>query len=227
MSCTSLQRHDSVYAFNADTGAQLWKTSVLRAGETTSDDHSCTFVAPEIGITSTPVIDRAPGANGTLFAIGASEDVNGDYHQLLHALDLTTGEEVSGSPTEISASYPGSGDNSQNGNVIFDPGQYVERAALLLVNGAIYLTWASHCDELPYTGWVMAYSETTLKQTNVLNLTPNGEAGAIWMSGDGPAAWMPAATSISSMQMAPSTSASMPTAFPPWPTLGMESSSSA
>ena len=72
--------------------------------------------------------------------------------------------------------------------MVFDPAQYAERAALLLLNGNIYLTWTSHCDAPPYTGWVMSYSETTLKQTQVLNLTPNGEAGAIWMSGDGPAA---------------------------------------
>ena len=180
--------HDSVYAFDADTGAQLWKTSVLRDGETTSDQYTCGFIAPEVGITSTPVVDRKQGVNGTLFAVGASKDANGNYHHLLHALDLTTGEEVSGSPSEISASYPGSGDNTQNGNVIFDPGQYAERAALLLLNGSIYITWTSNCDLRPYTGWVMAYSETTLKQTNVLNLTPNGGGGAIWMSGDGPAA---------------------------------------
>ncbi len=180
--------HDSVYAFDADTGAQLWKTSVLGSGETTSDDHGCTQISPEIGITSTPVIDRKQGANGTLFAVGMSKDASGNYHQRLHALDLTTGQEISGSPTEISATYPSSGPNSQNGNVVFDPAQYAERAALLLLNGNIYLTWTSHCDAPPYTGWVMSYSETTLKQTQVLNLTPNGEAGATWMSGDGPAA---------------------------------------
>jgi outer membrane protein assembly factor BamB len=178
---------DSVYAFDADTGTQLWKTSVLDSGETTSG-NGCVQINPEIGITSTPVIDRKRGANGTLFAVGMSQDASGNYHQRLHALDLTTGAEISGSPTEISATYPGSGDNSQNGNVVFDPGQYAERAALLLLNGSIYLSWTSHCDTRPYTGWVMSYSETTLKQNQVLNLTPNGGAGGIWMAGDGPAA---------------------------------------
>lgn len=180
--------HGSVYAFDADNGTQLWKTSILGANETTSDDHSCSQISPEIGITSTPVIDRKQGPNGTLFTVGMSKDANGAYHQRLHALDLTTGTEISGSPTEIAASYPGTGDNSQNGKVVFDPGQYAERAGLLLLNGNIYLAWTSHCDEGAYTGWVMAYSESTLQQTQLLNLTPNGQEGSIWMSGDGMAA---------------------------------------
>ena len=180
--------HDSVYAFDADSGTQIWKTSILGSGETTSDDHGCSQITPEIGITSTPMIDRKQGPNGTLFTVGMSKDANGAYHQRLHALDLTTGAEISGSPTQIAGSYPGTGDNSQGGNVVFDPAQYAERAGLLLLNGNIYLGWTSHCDEGLYTGWVMAYSESTLQQTQLLNLTPNGQEGSIWMSGDGMAA---------------------------------------
>jgi hypothetical protein len=180
--------HDSVYAFDADSGTQLWKTSILGTGETTSDDHGCSQITPEIGITSTPVIDRSQGPNGTLLTIGMSKDASRNYHQRLHALDITTGAEISGSPTEITASYPGTGDNSKNGSVVFDPSQYAERAALLLLNGTIYTGWTSHCDISPYTGWIMGYSETTLQQTQLLNITPNGYEGSIWMSGGGLAA---------------------------------------
>jgi hypothetical protein len=180
--------NDSVYAFDADSGAQIWKTSVIETGETTSDDRGCGQVTPQIGITSTPVIDRKQGPNGTLFTIGMTKDSSGNYHQRLHALDITTGVEISGSPTEITATYPGTGDSSSNGTLTFEPGQYKERAALLLLSGSIYIGFASHCDARPYTGWVMAYSESTLKQTQVLDVTPNGSEGAIWMSGDGIAA---------------------------------------
>jgi hypothetical protein len=180
--------HDSVYAFDADTGVQIWKTSILGSGETTSDDRNCSQITPEIGITSTPVIDRKQGPNGTLFTVGMSKDASGNYHQRLHALDITTGAEISGSPTEIAATYPGTGDNTSNGNVVFDPSQYAERAALLLLNGNIYTGWTSHCDAGLYTGWIIAYSESTLQQTQVLNVTPNGAEGSIWMAGDGLAA---------------------------------------
>ncbi|MGA2539395.1 MAG: hypothetical protein ABSF53_25540, partial [Terracidiphilus sp.] len=180
--------NDSVFAFDADSGAQIWKASIIGSGETPSDDHSCAQISPEIGITATPVIDRTNGPNGTIFTVGMTKDASGAYHQRLHALDITTGAELAGSPTEIAATYPGTGDGASNGNVVFAPGDYAERAALLLANGTIYTAWTSHCDGRPYTGWVMGYSESTLQQTGVIDLTPNGHQGSIWMSGDGIAA---------------------------------------
>ena len=180
--------HDSVYAFDADNGTELWQVSMLGAGETTSDDRSCGQVDPEIGITSTPVIDPQSGANGTIYVVAISKDASGNYHQRLHALDLTTGAEEFNGPVEIRATYPGSGDGSAGGVVTFDPGQYKERAALLLVNGVVYTSWASHCDIRPYTGWIIGYNESSLAQVSVLNVSPNGEGASIWAAGAGPAA---------------------------------------
>lgn len=179
--------HDSVYALDADSGAQLWQVSTLGSGETPSDDRGCGQITKEIGITSTPVIDRSRGAHGTIYLVAMSKDTNGGYHQRVHALDLASGAELLNGPTEVSATYPGSGSNSFNGSVLFAPSLYAERAALLQIGGVIYTTWTSHCDAGAYTGWIMAYSADTLQQTSVLNVTPNGAGGAIWMSGAGPA----------------------------------------
>jgi hypothetical protein len=180
--------NDSVYAMDGDSGDILWQKSVLGAGEVPSDPHNTGSITPLIGITATPVIDRSQGANGEIFVVAMSKDSSGGYHQRIHALDLVSGSDVANSPTEISATYPGYSPWGANGVVPFDPGQYAARSALLLVNGTIYIAWNSHQDQQPYSGWVMGYSESTLQQTQVLNLTPNGVAGAIWMSGDGLAA---------------------------------------
>jgi autotransporter-associated beta strand protein len=186
--------HDSLYAFDADNGAILWHdgpsgtpTTILPPGEVPSDPVHGSQVTPEIGITSTPVIDPA---TGRLYLVAMSKLVNGStttYFQRIHAIDVTTGLDVV-PPVVIQASYPGTGDNSSGGNVIFDPMQYKERDALLLLNGVVYTSWASHSDVRPYTGWVIGYNASNLQQVSVLNTTPNGSGGAYWNAGAGPAA---------------------------------------
>jgi hypothetical protein len=177
--------HDSVYAFDSDTGAALWHVSLLGAGETTSNDHGCNQVTPEIGVTATPVIDRGAGAHGVIYLVAMSMDAASNYHQRLHALDITTGAEVLGAPIDIAATFPATGTATST----FDPKYYEERAALLLSNGTIYTSWTSHCDVPPYGGWIIAYSESTLARTGVLNVAANSSSGpAIWMAGGGPAA---------------------------------------
>jgi hypothetical protein len=182
--------HGSVYAFDADsingtTATFLWKVSTLGPSETTSDNRGCGQVSPEIGITATPVIDRTRNA---IYVVAMSKNAGGSYFQRLHALNLSTGAELFSGPQNITATYPGTGDNSSGGNVVFDPKQYKERPGLLQINGTIYTTWSSHCDIRPYTSWVMAFSADTLAQTSVLNLVPNGSEGGIWMAGTAPAA---------------------------------------
>src|SRR6266436_6330137 len=183
----TVTENDSAYAFDADTGTKLWKVSAKMTGEIAPSGKTigCNQIGPTLGITATPVIDRSSGPNGTIYFVAMSADTLGNYYQRLHALDLTTGAEEFGGPTTIAAQYAGNGAGSQNGTLTFDPKQYAARAGLLLLNGVIYMGWTSHCDIQPYTGWLMGYSGSTLAQTSVLNLTPNGSEGSIWQSGAG------------------------------------------
>src|SRR5262249_14554065 len=131
------------------------------------------------------VIDRHAGPNGAIYVVAMTKDSSGGYHQRLHALDVTTGNELFNGPSEIQATYP----MAKGGNTVFDPAAYVERTGLLLLNGEIYTTWASHCDDDPYTGWIMSYDQTKLTRTRVLNVAANSNdlGPAIWMSGGAPA----------------------------------------
>jgi hypothetical protein len=165
--------HGTAYGLDAFSGAVLWSRSLLGASETPSDALGCSQVVPEIGITSTPVINRAAGPNGVIY-IAAMSKVGSTYFQRLHALDVTSGAELFGGPKNVTATG-------------FDPKQYEERAALLLLNGMVITSWTSHCDSNPYNGWIMSYNASTLAQTSVLNVTPNGSRGAFWMAGAGPA----------------------------------------
>jgi hypothetical protein len=188
--------NDSLYAFDADSTNVFWRASMFGPGEVPYRNLGCLHTGfTNVGITATPVIDRKLGLNGTIFveAVSCSIMTNGssnystNYFQRLHAIDLGTGlDRVK--PVEITASYPGHGENSSDGYVVFDPHRYLERACLLLLNGVVYTAWAGHCDQEPYTSWVMGFDEYSLAQTSVLNLTPNGARGSIWNSGAGPAA---------------------------------------
>ena len=178
--------NDSAYAFDADTGTQLWHVSVLGSGETPGDGQGCGQISPTIGITATPVIDRAAGAHGVIYVVGMAKDGMGNYYQRLHALDVTTGAESAGSPITVSGTF---------GSTSFVPGDYAERAGMLLVNHTIYMAWTSHCDQGTYGGWVMAYNQSNLAQVSVTNVAAGasgvgfGSQGpAIWMSGGGLAA---------------------------------------
>ena len=185
--------HDSVYAFDADSNTgpnatPLWQARFINpaAGITSvpADILGCQAIAPELGITSTPVIDPN---TGTLYVVAMTlEDFGQTYVHRLHALDVATGEEKPGSPVAIEASAPGTGDG--NTTVTFKPGLYKERAGLLLLNGVVYTAWSSHCDFGNYHGWVIGYDAKTLQRVAVYTSTPNWEAGAIWQSGAAPAA---------------------------------------
>lgn len=187
--------HDSVYAFDAEghPAEPLWKVSFVNpsAAITTvpAYDVRCPFIRPELGITSTPVIDLP---TGTLYVLARTKEKAGyftsKYVQRLHALAVTTGVEKFGGPVEIRASVRGRGTGSSKGQIDFDPLVENPRSALLLATGSVYLTWASSCDIGNYHGWVIAYDAHTLAQTAVFNTSPDADQSGIWAGDTGPAA---------------------------------------
>jgi hypothetical protein len=191
---------NSLYAFDADASpcATLWQKNLIdtahggTAGESPvpSSQVGSAFgdLAPEVGITGTPVID--PSTN-TLYVVSKSEITNsGTFFQRLHAIDLLTGNEKFGGPANIDSSIfvNGTGDGSSSGHVPFDVQHEHQRAALALVNGIVYVAWASHEDADPYHGWVLSFSASNLSLLNKFNDSPNGNRGGIWMAGGAPAA---------------------------------------
>jgi hypothetical protein len=171
--------HDSVYAFDADrsAAAPLWYVNFTNPGlgVTTVPAASlvCSVIVPEIGITGTPVIDPT---TGTLYVVAMTLEQYGQtYVQRMHALDVTTGAERPGSPVDIEASLPGTGDG--NTTVRFKPALYKQRAGLLLLKGVVYTAWSSHCDAGNYHGWVIGYDSQTLQRVATFTATPDWEAG--------------------------------------------------
>ncbi len=180
-------QHSSVYAFDADSSSAtpLWRVNFLNldAGISTLTpaDVNASDIVPEIGITSTPVIDVS---TNTIYVVAATKE-NGAFYHRLHALDLASGAEKLGGPQPIQAAYPGLAQESLDGVLTFDSRFHLQRAALLLDRGRLYIAFASYGDFGAYHGWVIAYDATTLKQTGSWVTTPNGYQGGIWMSGCG------------------------------------------
>src|ERR1017187_9811481 len=179
--------HDSLYAFDATSGRSYWhKTLLPKRGKTVSsvNDANCTDLIPEIGVTSTPVIDPA---TSTIYVVEKGK-TNTVFFQRLHALDLATGAEKFGGPVSLAASTPGTGDGNINGTVSYDPLRQHQRSGLMLVNGVVYVASAAHCDIGPYHGWILGYNATNLAQVAAFNTPPNGGLGGVCMSGCGPSA---------------------------------------
>jgi hypothetical protein len=184
--------NNTVYAYDGDKGNLYWKKNFTvsgmrppRAGEMNSSWCSpYQDITYNIGILGSPVIDSV---SKTIYFVARSTDGN-NFVQYLHAVDLVTGNEQAASPVKITASVPGTGDGNVNGVVNFDPRRNNQRQALSLVNGVVYISYSSHCDWNPYHGWILGYNSTSLQQQIVYNVTPNGESGGLWESGQGMAA---------------------------------------
>src|SRR5205807_1143818 len=192
---------------DASPCATLWHANLLDSahggttGETTVPSgatgglvgNSNGDITPEVGVTGTPVID--PNTN-TIYLVSKSVSASTQFFQRLHALDLITGnDKVRPRSIDSSISVPGTGDGSVNGQVAFDPRNENQRPGLVLSNGVIYVSWASHEDHDPYHGWVVGFNASTIAPVAnaVFNSTPNRvgnlsySRGGIWMSGGAPA----------------------------------------
>ncbi|MBB5339949.1 chitobiase/beta-hexosaminidase C-terminal domain-containing protein [Tunturiibacter gelidoferens] len=186
--------HDSVYAFDADSNAganaqPLWQISLLSptygaaSGATTvpSADVGSTNIAPEIGITSTPAINLA---SNTMYVVAKTKE-SGAYVQRLHAINILTGAEQPNSPTVIQATVPGTGSGSSGGQLAFNALRQLNRPALTYYNGIVYAAFGSHGDIGSFHGWLFAFDGTTLAQTAVICMSPNGSDAGVWGSGAG------------------------------------------
>ena len=175
--------HNSVFAFDADNlasnAAPLWAKTF--GPPVPAQDTGCALLTPEIGITSTPVIDLP---SKTMWLTTRNKE-NGKYFHRLHAVDIATGAPKPGSPATITAQAPGTGTNSFGGVVRFDPLRNHQRPGLLKAGNRIYIGFASNCDIQDYHGWVLAYDATTLQQKSAHITTPNGGEGGIWHGGVG------------------------------------------
>src|ERR1035441_6539975 len=188
--------HDQVYAFDVNSGQQLWHTNFLATAgfryvisPVSSGDVGCGDMVPEIGITGTPAIDTT---TGTMYLVAKTKQYDTvthttSFYQTLHALDVKTGlDKVA--PHIISATAHGNGTGSIGGILTFDPLVEAQRSALLLLNGQVVIAWASHCDLGNYHGYVMSFNESNLLPRSVYVDTPNGYEGGFWGGGAGPAA---------------------------------------
>jgi len=184
--------NNTLYAFDGDDGTLYWVRNItaapLRPPRNTDMSGACggtyTDFSGNIGIVGSPVIDSA---RQILYVVARSTDGNA-YVQHLHAVSITDGSEMPGSPVAITATTPGSGDGSVNNVITFNGQTQNQRQGLTLLNGVVYMTFSSHCDWGPYHGWILGYDAGTLQQRVVYNATPNGYGGGMWESGAGMAA---------------------------------------
>jgi Putative Ig domain len=190
--------HDTVYAFDADANpcVTYWHSQFIPSGETfyTAADVFTNSIFPDIGILGTPVIDST---SNTIYFVTKTKNITGPglvAHQRLHALNLADGTEIANSPVELDSSITVPGNCEGGSTIAFNAASENQRPGLALVNGVVYIAWASHGDHDPYHGWVIGFNATSLSRVSAFNTTPNAAEGlgycraGIWMSGGAPAA---------------------------------------
>ena len=196
--------HNSVYAFDADSnagvaGGLLWQTNLGPSAATPNNDFGTRYnggqygdILPEAGITGTPVIDTD---SGTLYVDALTHEGTSYFHRI-HALNITNGTERTYSPGLVAAAIPGTGVGGNGSVVTFNPEQHLQRGALTLAGGILYVPYTGYADTDPYHGWILGFNPGTLQllTNSIFNTTPNSRTGTfgpnageggIWMGGNG------------------------------------------
>ena len=200
--------NNDVYALDANSNAGasagvLWHVNLGPAAASPSNYFGTSSrygpyhdINPQVGITSTPVIDLS---TDTMYLDAFTNDATGVYSHHIHALDITTGADKV-TPMIVAAAVQGNGNGGNGTTVPFVATQQLQRPALTLLDGVLYVAYSGYADVDPYHGWILGFNPTSLQLVSVLNDTPNllpggtentdgGQAGegGIWMTGAGPA----------------------------------------
>jgi outer membrane protein assembly factor BamB len=169
---------NDVYGLDPQTGAILWSRNV--GAPWPASTTGCGDLAPNIGITATPVFD--PSSGTAYFTSKVNDGPNAAKpHWYMNAVDITTGAERAGFPSLIS------GSPTNNPTDTFNSETAMQRPGLLLLGGVVYAGFASNCDFGPYDGYIVGINASTGIQTTIWSTearSPNSEAG-IWQSGGG------------------------------------------
>jgi hypothetical protein len=200
-------QNNDVYAFDANTyGAGgvggnpwLWHVNLGLAAQTPNayfgnigGPMSYGDIKPQVGITSTPVIDLA---TNTMYIDSFRDDGSGNYSHHIYALDITSG--ATKHTVTVAASIQGTSidkNSGHSGTLVFDAKQQLQRSAVTLLNGVVYFAYAGYGDTPPYHGWILGYDATNLNLVKAFNDTPNASvpvdpreegAGGIWQAGGG------------------------------------------
>jgi len=181
---------NTVYAIDVHTGTVLLSPNFgTPVPQASLPGGRCWANGPNVGITSTPVIDSS---SNTLYVMVYTLGPSGKAY-MLHALDLgSLTDKVT--PQTVTASSTLTNGNTFNFNAKYQR----QRPALLLTNGSIYAGFGSFCDVAPQfsRGWLLGWTAGTLtpfpsNHLNNLQVLTNSKKyylSSIWMSGYGPAA---------------------------------------
>src|SRR5215469_2874074 len=171
-----------VYAFDAQSGAQLWKTNLGRP-ITGTRDIDAFLINVSWGILSTPVIDETAGI---LYACAwISLDGTADKGQhFLAALHLRDGSLAHPLLNLEGAVYAPPGLPKQK----FASAHRKQRAALTLTLGHVLIPFGTIKESSSTArGWLIAVAAAAWRIAATWCSTVTGWGGGIWQSGAGPA----------------------------------------